>query len=279
MSRRKGRDHARPGRTAIISGGARTMNAIADSFRDQGFYHARGVFSPAALTGLEADFDRIVAQLTASGETVDATWDGARTAVLARADDVILHTHNVQKYSRTWMDALLSAPFLDVVEAILGPDIILHHSKLFQKPPENGAPFPMHQDWPYFPTVGDTMLAGIIHVSDASDDMGCLRVYPGSHRLGRVPGADGRQPNTVLDRHPIERAQPIEARAGDVVFFHYLTLHGSMPNRSKRTRKTVLVQMYSGRDHVEPGNRHPDERLALRGWNHHISRAAAGAAM
>ena len=48
--------------------------------------------------------------------------------------DVILHTHNVQKYSRVWLDAFLNERFLDVVGAILGPDIILHHSKLFQKP-------------------------------------------------------------------------------------------------------------------------------------------------
>ncbi len=57
--------------------------------------------------------------------------------------------------------------FLDIAEQILGPDIILHHTKLFQKPQGKGAPFPMHQDWQYFPTVKDTMIAGIIHVSEA----------------------------------------------------------------------------------------------------------------
>ena len=114
--------------------------------------------------------------------------------------------------------------------------------------------------------------------SDATDAMGCLRVYPGSHRLGRVEGADGRRANEVLLRYPIEQASVVEAKAGDVVFFHYFTLHGSMPNRSDRTRKTVLCQMYAGTDRVEDGNQHPDERLVLRGWNSHISRQAAGQA-
>ena len=254
------------------------MTDIATQFEKDGYYVARGLFQPDEVAALERDFDRIVAQLTASGEAIDATWDGGEAAKLARSSDVILHTHNVQKYSRTWLNAFLNERFLDVAEQILGPDIVLHHSKLFQKPAEAGSPFPMHQDWPYFPTVQDSMIAGIIHVSDATDEMGCLRVYPGSHKLGRVEGADGRRANDVLDRYPIEDATIVEAQAGDVVFFHYFTLHGSMPNRSDKVRKTVLCQLYAGTDRVEDGNHHPDERMVLRGWNHQISRAAAGEA-
>ena len=254
------------------------MTTIQDQFAKDGYFHAKGLFSAAEVAALEEDFDRIVAQLSASGEAIDATWDGGQAANIARAGDTILHTHNVQKYSRRWLDALMSPAFLDVAEAILGPDIILHHSKLFQKPSEAGSPFPMHQDWPYFPTVHDTMIAGIIHVSEADDQMGCLRVYPGSHKLGRIQGANGRRPNKTLQSYPIEDATVVEAAPGDVVFFHYFTLHGSMPNRSNRVRKTVLCQMYAGHDHVEGGNRHPDERLVLRGWNSQISRKAAGEA-
>ena len=253
------------------------MSGISEHFQEHGYYHARGVFGPDEVAALERDFDGIVRQLDESGEAVDATW-GGEARKLASAGDTVVHTHNVQKYSRTWLNAFLSPRFLDVAEAILGPDIVLHHSKLFQKPSETGSPFPVHQDWPYFPTHRDSMIAGIIHVSDADDGMGCLRVYPGSHRLGRIEGANGRQKSEVLDRYPLEGATPVEARAGDVVFFHYLTLHGSMPNRSARTRKTVLCQLYSGRDSVEPGCRHPDERMALRGWNHAISRKDAGRA-
>ncbi|MEL6957376.1 MAG: phytanoyl-CoA dioxygenase family protein [Pseudomonadota bacterium] len=254
------------------------MTDIAAFFAEHGYYHAKGLFQVDEVAALARDFDHITAQLVASGEDVDATWDGGEAAKIGRATDRILHTHNVQKYSRTWLNAFLNDRFLDVVEGLIGPDIILHHSKLFQKPSENGSPFPMHQDWPYFPTVKDSMIAGIIHVSDATDEMGCLRVYPGSHKLGRIEGSNGRQQNDVIDQYPIEDATVVEAKAGDVVFFHYFTLHGSMPNRSDRTRKTVLCQLYSGQDHVEDGCAHPDERMVLRGWNHHISRKAAGEA-
>ncbi|MEM8630923.1 MAG: phytanoyl-CoA dioxygenase family protein [Pseudomonadota bacterium] len=254
------------------------MTDISEFFAKNGYYVARRLFRPEEIQALAADFDRIVGQIITSEDQLDATWDGGETRKIARAGDRILHTHNVQKYSRTWLNAFLNDRFLNVVEEIVGPDIILHHSKLFQKPAEAGSPFPMHQDWPYFPTVNDSMIAGIIHVSDATDEMGCLRVFPGSHRLGRIEGADGRRQNDVLDQYPIEDAKVIEAEAGDVVFFHYFTLHGSMPNRSDHVRKTVLCQLYAGSDRVEAGNPHPDERVVLRGWNHHISRDLAGEA-
>jgi ectoine hydroxylase-related dioxygenase (phytanoyl-CoA dioxygenase family) len=252
------------------------MSEIKAFFEEHGYYHAKGIFSSSEVERLEHEFDRIVGQLIASGEKIDATWMGPEANRIQGKDDVILHTHNVQQFSRVWLDAMLHEKFLAIAAEILGDDIILHHSKLFQKPSEKGSPFPMHQDWSYFPTVKDSMIAGIIHVSNASDEMGCLRVYDGSHKAGRVLGSGGSQESEFLAKHPIEGAQVIEAEAGDVLFFSYFTLHGSMPNRSTTTRKTVLVQMYAGDDRIEEGNRHPDERLTLKGWNHHSTRERAG---
>lgn len=53
-------------------------------------------------------------------------------------------------------------------------------------------------------------------------------------------------------------------------------LHGSMPNRSKKARKTVLIQMYNGKDKVEDDNKHPNEKLVFSGWNYHATRNSAG---
>ncbi len=159
-------------------------------------------------------------------------WGQEMKRIQGEQDAMIIHTHNVQQFSRVWLNAMLHEKFLDVASEILGEDIILHHSKLFQKPSEKGSPFPMHQDWSYFPTIKDTMMAGIIHVSDATDEMGCLRVYEGSHKLGRILGSGGQNESDVLEKHPIEGAKVMEAEAGDVLFFNYFTLHGSMPNRS-----------------------------------------------
>ncbi|MCG9894266.1 MAG: phytanoyl-CoA dioxygenase family protein, partial [Fimbriimonadaceae bacterium] len=160
--------------------------SLADHFQEHGYAVARSLFSPDETAALESEFDRIVAQISAAGEAVNARWSGPEMDRMGAAETVVLHTHNVQRYSAAWMQALLHPRFLAAGTEILGPDVILHHTKLFQKPAEMGSPFPMHQDWEYFPSELDTMLAAVIHLSPATDEMGCLRVYPGSHRIGRV---------------------------------------------------------------------------------------------
>jgi ectoine hydroxylase-related dioxygenase (phytanoyl-CoA dioxygenase family) len=252
---------------------------ISQFYQENGYYHARGVYSPAEISLLEQDFDRIVQQLSGSGEQVNARWGGATMEKIAAKNSFVVHTHNVQIYSAVWLRAFLQTRFLEIAQAILGgPDVILHHSKLFQKPAEKGAPFPMHQDWSYFPSIKDTMMAGIIHVSSATDEMGCLRVYPGSHKLGRITESHGQvsSENDPLKDYPLEGALVVEAEPGDVVFFNYLTLHGSMPNRSSVTRKTVLAQLHRGDDSIEPGNKHSNARLVLSGWNSLAKRSLGG---
>lgn len=252
--------------------GAQDLRAFYD---ENGYCLVKNVYSTDEVALLEREFDRIVAQITSAGEDVNARWGGPEMERLGAAKTTVLHTHNVQQYSAAWLRAFLHPGFLQVATALLGPDVILHHSKLFQKPPEVGAPFPMHQDWGYFPSEKDTMLAAIIHLTPATDEMGCLRVYPGTHKLGRVPETMGSMDSELLARYPLSGATPLEAEPGDVVFFHYFTLHGSLPNTSSHTRKTVLVQMHSGDDKIEDGINHPNARLTLSGWNHKATRGSA----
>ena len=251
-----------------------TSKSIKTFFNKNGYYVARGLFNPAEVKVLERDFDRIVDQNRKLHDSPNKGWRGEAVERLKAGDTSLIHTHQVHFYSAAWLNALQNKKFLDVSEAILGPDIVLHHTKLFQKPAEKGAPFPTHQDWSYFPSERDTMIAAVIHVSAATDEMGCLRVYPASHKLGRKKGTNGQGFSAFMDRkYPLEGAKVIEAKPGDVLFFSYFTIHGSKPNRSKKLRKTVLVQLHSGKDRIEEGNLHADSRLVLRGWSHVASQA------
>ena len=250
-------------------------STLAAEFERDGYAVVRGVFRDEQLAAMTVEFDRIVTQLEGSGEEVNARWGGPRTAALDGGASTVLHTHNVQQYSAVWLRALLDEHFLDACEALLGPDVVLHHTKLFLKPPRTGAPFPLHQDWSYFPTERDSMLAAVVHVSASCDEMGGLRVVPGSHRLGRAEATSGQGASKVLDRFSMEDSVAIDAAPGDVLFFHAFTLHGSLPNRSERPRKTVLVQLHAGDDEEESETGHPNARLVLRGWNHRATRSRA----
>ncbi len=255
---------------------APTATTPAEDFARNGFFVARGLFRDR-VAQLACDFDRICDLLDRSGEDSNARWLGGAADAVNGAGRVVQHTHNVQRYSAAWARLWYDEAFLDLAELFLGPDIVLHHTKLFRKPAERGAAFPMHQDWPYFPTIHDSNLAAIVHVSDATDDMGCLRVHPGSHQAGRLADSSGMSDvGEVQHRFPLETAMPVECQAGDVVYFHSLTVHGSRINSSDRARKTVLCQMYAGHDRVDPAAPgHIDEQLVLRGWSHHMTRDRA----
>ena len=108
---------------------------------------------------------------------------------------------------------------------------------MFIKPPERGSPFPMHQDYPYFPHQHHSMIAAILHFDDAPEEKGCVRVYPGTHKLGPLD-AVGQDHHLPEDRYPIDGAPPIPAKAGDAIFMSYLLVHGSGLNRSNEPRTT-----------------------------------------
>jgi phytanoyl-CoA hydroxylase len=106
------------------------------------------------------------------------------------------------------------------------------------KPPEQGAPFPMHQDYPYFPHERHSVVAASVHLDDTDVENGCLRVVPGSHKRGPL---EAHGPSHTVET-PLEDGTPLPAAAGDVVLFNYLTIHGSGVNSSTRTRRNVLFQ-------------------------------------
>ncbi|MEW6250865.1 MAG: phytanoyl-CoA dioxygenase family protein [Planctomycetota bacterium] len=185
----------------------------------------------------------------------------AQTAPAVKTE--LLHTHDVQAYSAAWARVLTHERFTAALADLLGPNVALHHTKGFLKPPERGSAFPMHQDYPYFPHTLGTMLAAIIHLSDATEEMGCFRVYPGTHRRGPLPVVNDQQPYVDPHEWPIAGATPVPARRGDVVFFSYLLVHGSDINRSSRTRKTVLVQVRDAADHPQYTHRDNSHALGL----------------
>ena len=247
---------------------------MVSNFKEKGFCLEKNVFTPDAVQILSSEFDRIVSQLQRSGEYINARWGSELTKDIEQSDTQVIHTHNVQSYSAEMMSMIQDERLLDTLEKLIGQGIILHHSKLFLKPPGNGSAFPLHQDWSYFPTEKNSMIAAVVHLSESDERMGCMRIVPGSHKLGKVEKTDGHSfVKGIHDRYQLEDAEPIIAEPGDVVFFHCCSLHGSMQNVSKRPRKTVLVQLYSGSDRVVDGNRHTNVQLVLRGVNHFATRS------
>jgi len=207
-----------------------------DFYSANGFLHVEAMFTAAECSLLRGEIHALAARLG----NPDATW-----ASVKNADTKITHCHDVQFESAAITRILTDPRFTGAAQALIGPNVQLHHTKMFIKPPENGSPFPMHQDYHYFPHAGHSMTAAIMHFDDAPLEKGCLRVVPGSHRLGPLT-ASGEDRH--LSGYEIEDAAPIPAKAGDVIFFNYLLIHGSGLNLSREARTTLLVQMRDPQD-------------------------------
>ena len=231
-------------------------------YRDNGYLLVSDIFTETELERMEAAFDSIVERRLRCGAHLDSTWKGKWKERMPQT--TILHTHDLQAYCAQWSRVLLHDRFTEALSDLIGPNVQLHHTKLFQKPPEKGSAFPMHQDHPYFPHENHSMMASVIHLTDATEEMGCIRIVPGSHKLGPLTPHENRYLDPA--EYPIEKATTCPAKRGDVLIFSYLTIHGSGINTSDRTRKTVLVQIRDPEDKPADESHHSHAQgLMMRG--------------
>jgi phytanoyl-CoA hydroxylase len=219
-----------------------------DFYQEQGYLLVKGLFSPEEAAEFREEGHALIERL-ATVEQVDATWNSARSAVDTPVKTQLLHCHNVQFYGGIFSRLIVDPRITDIAAEFIGsPNVQLHHNKMFIKPPAKGSPFPMHQDQPFFPHDQHSMIAAVVHFDDAPVEKGCIRCVPGSHKLGPVPHEQDGGWHLPFSEYPIESAMPCEAEAGDVLFFSYLTIHGSGINVSDEARTTLLIQMRDPED-------------------------------
>ncbi|MEQ8235030.1 MAG: phytanoyl-CoA dioxygenase family protein [Gammaproteobacteria bacterium] len=145
--------------------------------------------------------------------------------------------------------ALVTHPLLlDLVEPLIGPDIILWTSAVFCKPPATGLEVPWHQDGQYWPIRPRATVTAWIALDDVDAGNGCMRVIPGSHRMGEFSHVksdrDDLVLNNVLDdpRIDLASARDVVLNAGQVSLHDVDIVHGSQPNTSGRRRAGFAVR-------------------------------------
>lgn len=218
-------------------------------YRENGYLLVEGLLSQPEAEALRRECHALSERLSAHKD-IDATWGSARKGAMVAEKTVLLHCHDVQFQAAAFSRLIVDTRLTDAAAALMDtPNVQLHHTKMFIKPPAKGSPFPMHQDHPFFPHERHTMMAAIFHFDDAPIEKGCVRVVPGSHKLGPLAHQKEGGWHLPFERYPLESSVPCPARAGDVLFFSYLTIHGSGVNVSDEARTTLLVQM---RDPTDP---------------------------
>ncbi|MFE0557669.1 phytanoyl-CoA dioxygenase family protein [Paenibacillus sp. NPDC058910] len=215
-------------------------------YKDNGYLLVRGVYNQQEVADMRAAVDGIIQRAARAKSDQNHAWQGDFLPPEQLKKLVLKGFHDVHYHDAAFMRAAIHPRMTEVLNGIIGPNVQLHHSKMLVKPPANGAAFPMHQDYPYFPHRDHTMLAASVHLDDADMKNGCLCVVPGSHKQGVLPHIGAYYLNHK--EYPLSSGTPCPAKAGDVLFFNYLTIHGSDVNRSDLTRRNILFQYRDAAD-------------------------------
>lgn len=233
-----------------------------EQWKEQGFFHRERIFSEAELEQLREGAEAIHAQVLAAAECDDVPpcdrvdnqryqslcgstikWEWSEDLVAVRSMEPASHLD--ARFTALVDDPRLWAPTRRVIGS---QELSLFSDKLNVKRP-GGAPFPWHQEspyWAYGAEALDRIVSVLLYLDDANKENGCLWVIPGSHRHGVLRGLESRGVLGALytDVDLIEgEAMPADFPAGSALFFHPDLVHGSQTNRSDANRR-VFVAAY-----------------------------------
>ena len=237
-------------------------------FRRDGFLVVKGLVSRAEVDEINAHTDAImtgdvrVPGLPAADQSLPLTerrkaWERLHMAhrVLAMHERFLLHPR-----------------IIDVLEALIGPDVLALQTMLFFKQPgQAGQGY--HQDAYYIPTQPDTLCGAWLALDPATEENGCLWMTVGSQHEPIYPDDDVQRPaDRLLDdidiicnaSHPdttkntLSRIAAkysgaevkVEAEPGDVVFFGGHVLHRSHANHATYSRRAFVGHYCNARSRV-----------------------------
>ncbi len=251
------------------------------TFKKTGYLVVPNLVSPAEIAELRQHTEdlmqgKLPEQQSKRMADRDPTKDGAITIQALEAPpehlspdekaQFFLRIHMLHRKLELHERYMLHPRVLDVLEVIIGPDVLAMQTMLFLKPP--GKPGQgWHQDSHYIPTHPDTLCGAWIAIDDCDEQNGAMwfaknsgtePIYPpcpeASYGFGDklvkdiqyVKGiSDPNDDNNMLSQVARKYDELLcPAKAGDVVFFNGHVLHRSKFNWSKDRYRRSFVSHY-----------------------------------
>lgn len=233
-----------------------------NSYHDNGFLHLEGLLHGEFLAALQQSSAELIDNLQ---ESAPLPQDGVLYHAVFREpvpegvdprQGAVFGIMDLQDYHANFTRLLFFQPLIQVIDDLIGPGVQLHHTRMITKGSakktarSEGWVVGTHQDQPFFPHRDHTVTAAWMPLVDTSLENGCIHVVPGSHKQGPIEHLGGPESGFRLDPEawPISKGVGVEARAGDVIFFNYLSVHGSTPNMSEARRTALIYQFRAPTD-------------------------------
>ncbi len=248
------------------------------SFREQGFLVVRGLVSPEEVAELRGHTEDLMQgnlpqqqkQMNERDTKSDTGTTGqgleAPPAHLSPVEKAqyFLRIHMLHRQLELHERYMLHPRVLDVLESLIGPDVLAMQTMLFLKPP--GKPGQgWHQDSYYIPTHPDSLCGAWIAIDDCDERNGAMWFAAGSQNEPVYPPKAGyghgnrdlhdiayvnnvsNTDDELNELAPIANRYPhllVSAKAGDVVFFGGHVLHRSKENWTTDLFRRAFVSHY-----------------------------------
>lgn len=142
----------------------------------------------------------------------------------------------------TWVDDIMRNPLLvDMVEDLIGPDILCWNAIFWIKEPGAGSFVGWHQDVAYWGLDNRELVTVWVALSNADEQAGCMSVLPASQHQTLNHDETYDADNLLTRGQHIDDIDPADTvamplRPGQASFHNVATAHGSGPNRSNDRR-------------------------------------------
>ena len=234
-------------------------SAQVESYRENGF-----LFPFPALTEQErmeglAGLDRYESWLGMPVPKADLRWRTQPHALLP------------------WYARLARHPrILDVVEDVIGPDILVWTGTFFIKEAASPTFAAWHQDSTYFGLTPYDQVTAWVALTDASEEAGCMEVLSAHgkprqmfHAPLRLENSINRAGQTIVEPLEENDATAMHLKAGSFSLHHTLCVHRSAPNRASHRRVGLGINYIPA--HVRPTAPFRMSAMLARGtdrWGH-----------
>lgn len=186
-------------------------------------------------------------------EEAESNWQRMQAYSRERPEDAKTAFGLNPHYLLPWLYDLARHPrILDAVEQVLGPDILVWSTGFFNKQAHDPAYVSWHQDSTYWGLEPPDIVSSWLAFTPSKSANGCMRVVPGTHRLGQLAHADGFAEHNLLTRGQevaveVDEAEAvdIELEPGEASLHHVRIVHGSDPNPTPVPRIGFVVRYIS----------------------------------
>ena len=220
------------------------------------FFHENGYLAGIKMLE-EPQIEQLKKELTAlsdSGHPGHELFYEFHSNESSDPQTILFHALGAWRITEGFHDVLWNPRFVIAASQLLGKKSVrFWHDQLFYKPAKKGGVVAWHQDYSYW-----TRTKPIAHLTcwcaldDATVENGCLQYIPGSHQWGLLPkpviAGELQGIRDFLNdeqRSRFEHPVMTPVKAGEAIFHHPLTLHGSGENKSNQPRRAFVINAFA----------------------------------